>query len=443
MIDYSDIDAKLEEYSEAFDFYMESGEMPPNVSTDDCLIGYMQEVIDNNPQIDGSDPIWVEILKDNLISYFSVLLEQFRAVQLEVMKELAMIAQFMDASIEKKRMMWQQMSEAIESKYSKYEVNLAGYSSQFKSEDREAVFSALTDDWRNACFAKLDKGERHILSRSKQNFESYCRDAGIKDYEDKMKIDNYIHNYPQLKEIVDKIGREKESSIDEKDSVVYKFLPVTVAKNNYVEEIDRMETGDNLERVIPVELSMPEDLFFKRYATKELQQFSSPGKDKPRTIEEHHKDPRLTKGPIIVSIDTSGSMSGHPEKIAFSLLKQLLRMAKKQKRACYLISFSIRSKSIDLAKPRNWNKVDNFLENSFSGGTDGEQMLAEAIRVLQNGTYEMADVLIISDLQFSKPQPSTLEKIDKEKSLGTRFYALQIGKWGHEYNNVLDKIWVV
>lgn len=32
-----------------------------------------------------------------------------------------------------------------------------------------------------------------------------------------------------------------------------------------------------------------------------------------------------------------------------------------------------------------WNDVDNILENSFSGGTDGEQMLAEAIRVLQKG----------------------------------------------------------
>ena len=443
MIDYTDIDSKLEVYSEAFDFYMESGEMPTHVSTDDCLIGYMQEVIDNNPQIDGSDPTWVEILKDDLIYYFSILLEQFRALQLEALKELAMIAQFMDAPIEKKRMMWQQVSEAIESKYSRYEVNLAGYSAQFKSEDRDAVFSALTDDWRNACLAKLDKEERQILSKTKQNFEFYCRDAGTKDYEDKKKIDTYIHSYPQLKEIVDKIGREKESSKDEKDSVIYKFLPVTVAKNHSKEEIDSVETGDNLERVIPVELSMPEDLFFKRYATKELQQFSSPGKDKPRKIEEHRKDPRLTKGPIIVSIDTSGSMSGRPEKIAFSLLKQLLRMAKKQKRSCYLISFSVRSKSIDLAKPRNWSKVNNFLENSFSGGTDGEQMLSEAIRVLQKGTYEMADVLIISDLQFPKPQPATMDKIDKEKSLGTRFYALQIGKWDHEYNYVLDKIWVV
>lgn len=190
---------------------------------------------------------------------FSKLLQQFRALQLEALKKLAMITQFIDASIEKKRMMWPQVCEAIESKYSKYEVNLAGYSAQFKSEDRDTVFSALTDDWRNACLAKLDKEERQILSKSKQNFESYCRDARTKDYEDKKKIDNYIHSYPQLKEIVDKISREKESSKEEKDSVIYNFLPVTVAKNNSLEEIDRVETGDNLECVIPVELSMPED----------------------------------------------------------------------------------------------------------------------------------------------------------------------------------------
>ena len=67
MIDYTDVDAKLEEYSEAFDFYMESGEMPPTMPEEDCLAGYMKEVIDNNPQIDGSDETWVEVLKDGIL----------------------------------------------------------------------------------------------------------------------------------------------------------------------------------------------------------------------------------------------------------------------------------------------------------------------------------------------------------------------------------------
>ena len=404
----------------------------------------MQEVIDNNPQIDGSDETWVEVLKEDLLSFFSALLEQFRAMQIEAMKELAMIAKFNEASIEKKRMMWTEVCSIIEAGYSKYDVNLAGYTAQFKTDDKDAVFSALTGDWENACKAKLDRKERQMLNRAKTQFEQLSREAGTRDYEDKKKVENYVHRYPQLKEIVDMIGRDKDSSKEEKDTVVYRFLPTTVAKNSSVEEIDRVESGDNLERVLPVELSMPEDLFFKRYATKELQQFSSPGKDKPKKIEDHRKDPRLTKGPIIVSIDTSGSMSGQPQRIAFSLLKQLLRMAKKQKRPCYLISFSVRSKSIDLAKPRNWSKIDNFLEHSYSGGTDGEQMLAEAIHVLQKGTYEMADVLIVSDFEFPVPNPSTMEKIDKEKTLGTRFYGLKIGHYGVKgYKHIMDKIWEV
>ena len=41
MIDYTDVDAKLDEYSEAFDFYMERGEMPMKFSVDYCLAGFM------------------------------------------------------------------------------------------------------------------------------------------------------------------------------------------------------------------------------------------------------------------------------------------------------------------------------------------------------------------------------------------------------------------
>ncbi len=94
--------------------------MPPSISPDDCLAGYMKEVIDNNPQIDGSDPTWTEVLKEDLISYFTALLEQFRKMQLQAMKELALIARFRSAEIEAKRKMWGRVWGAIEGGYSKY-----------------------------------------------------------------------------------------------------------------------------------------------------------------------------------------------------------------------------------------------------------------------------------------------------------------------------------
>ncbi len=443
MIDLKDINTALEIYSDAFDHYIEHGKMSLAIPGNDSLAQYMREVIDDNLADGNSDPAWTEALKDSLMSFFAILLEHFKVLRREAKKEFSAIARFKEASCNLKRGMWQQVCEIIKSKYSEHEVNIAVYSSLLQSENNEAVYDSMIRDWESACKERLSQKENLLLIRAKRQFNQKWHEAGTKDYENYKRIDYYMFEYPQLKEIVDKIGRDKEPSHDDMDSIIFKFLPVTVAKNTTVEEFDRVELGNNLELLLPIELSMPEDLFFKRYVTKELQQLSSPGRDKPQKIEDHHPEPRLTKGPIIVSVDTSASMAGLPLQIAYSLLKQLLRMAKKYKRSCYLITFSVRAKAIDLAKPCNWSKLDSFLSDSYGGGTDGEQMLTEAVSILQTDTYEMADVLIISDFEFSPPKAHIVAKIEKEKTLGTRFYGLKIGISSHKYHQIMDKIWTV
>ena len=209
-----------------------------------------------------------------------------------------------------------------------------------------------------------------------------------------------------------------------------------------------MEQGDNIPRALPSELALlgepdTESLFYKRYAVKELQQLSSPGRDKLAKSDEDKNKPRLTKGPIVVAIDTSGSMSGNPIKIAFSLLLQLLRMAKKEGRKCFLISFSVRAKSTDLSRIGNWNKLESFLSDGFSGGTDGEQMLSQAMEVLDEGTFEMADILIISDFEFPKPIATTQDRMEKNRQKGTKFYGLQIGDSSRTYDKILDRLWQI
>ncbi len=242
------------------------------------------------------------------------------------------------------------------------------------------------------------------------------------------------------------MGREKEENHTEKDSVVRKYLPSVVSKHPTVEEVDRVEQGDNIPRALPSELALmadpdTESLFYKRYAVKELQQLSSPSRDKPVKADREKNRPRLTKGPIIVALDTSGSMDGTPIKIATSLLQQLLRMAKKERRKCFLISFSVRAKSIDLSRPGNWRKLEAFLEDGYSGGTDGEQMLSQAMTALDKGPFEMADVLVISDFYFPKPLPKTMERMEDHRKKGTKFYGLQIGDENKTYDKILDKKW--
>ena len=186
-----------------------------------------------------------------------------------------------------------------------------------------------------------------------------------------------------------------------------------------------------------------ESLFYLKYAARKLQLFANKPKNESRAKmeQQHNAKPRLEKGPIIVSFDTSGSMSGRPEQIAMCLLTQLLRMAKKQKRHCFLIQFSIREKHLDLSRPNAWAKLNSFLEDRFSGGTDGEQMLDAALKMLYSTKYAMADVLIISDFEFNVPKPATRERMRMEHEKGTRFYGLQIGKAFNPYNEILDRIW--
>jgi len=184
-------------------------------------------------------------------------------------------------------------------------------------------------------------------------------------------------------------------------------------------------------------------LFYYKYATKQLQLFANRPKNEShfKTEQTQMRKPRLENGPIIVAVDTSGSMSGKPLKIAYSVLTQLLRLARKQKRKVFLMSFSVRAKFLDLSLPRNWMRLNAFLEDRFTGGTDGEEMLNMSIEMLQSKSFSMADVLIISDFYFPLPIEPTKKKMLIEHNKGTRFYGLKIDSTDKQYDKILDKTW--
>lgn len=186
---------------------------------------------------------------------------------------------------------------------------------------------------------------------------------------------------------------------------------------------------------------MPDNLFFLKYAEKELQQLAQIRQRQPKKTELHRPKPRPKKGPIIVAVDTSGSMYGQPEEMAKSLLTQLVRIARKEFRSCYLITFSVRIKTIDLGRSANLLKMKEFLETRFTGGNGEEQLIIEALRLLETGDYEMADVLIISDFIFNTPTQKDIDRVAKAKSKGTRFYGLQINSSSTAYDPILDKKW--
>lgn len=442
------IDSKISAYSEAFDFYMDCGQMPDNVPKSDLLAGYMKSVIDANPQLDSQDNTWKEVLKDDLLAFLSSLLGIFFQVEQAHQKEMSFIAQFQKAKIEKQRNLWDSVYKHVKGNYPPSDVNIDGYVKLFAGNKTQDVIDALSEDWKKAAEKRLNQKEKQLIEQNKNRWERHMREWGQTDYERRKKIDQMFYRYPILKEIVRMIGREQPQSKDEKDDIVYKYMPILLSTPTKTTNIEQISMGNDLSHIIPSEiatLSEPstEMMFFKKFAERQLQIFANkpPMTAQDKQVQEHQTKPRLEKGAIIVGIDTSGSMMGKPEKLARCLLMQLLRLAKKQHRKCYVITFSVRAKALELTKPANWRLLKNFLEQGFCGGTCGEEMLAAALNALQTKDFTMADVLIISDFLFPLPEDKTRKRMEEEHSKGTRYYGLQIGKFKILYEKVLDKVW--
>lgn len=441
MTGYTDVDAMTRHYAEVFDFYLEERKLPQDTDESDALLGPLTEIADDFRAISQSDAETGEAVRAATSSMMGELVEQFAAIDNEAAAELELIDSFENAAIDGKRAMWQQVKNTIGQRYSILDVNLPGYISQFATEDREAVFAALIGDWRAACEAKIEGLRNSVISSRRQQIKMAIGHLVTSDIHARHEVAAIARRYPVIDDIAREIGRARNSATDVTDSVIYRFLPSSVSRNTSGKEIDAVITGNDISRLLPAELSMPDDVFDHRYVSRQLQQFDSREHRTPRRTVLHHPTPRLSRGPIIIAVDTSASMNGTPMEIAFALVRQLVTIASRENRACFLISFSIRAKTIDLASPRNRGRLDEFLNDSYTGGTSGEQMLSKAIEALNTDTYEMADVLIVSDLQFDRPCNATLLALRREQTLGTRFHALQIGNSYHLYDNILDKIW--
>ena len=445
-----DISQRLTAYDEAFDFYMDRGRMPDAVPPNDLLGGFMQQAIQENPQLDSQDPLWKDIMKEEILKFIEAMLKLFEPAEKQYQEEKTLIRVFSLGGIEKKRELWPKVYGTIKQQYKPEEVNIDGYVQQFKESAPESVFGPLIRDWDTACDNQLKEYEAACIEKNKTYWEQNIRECGHTDYKERKKILKMYYGYPQMVEIVNMIGREKPKREDEKDDTIRKYIPLLPSPPTPAVEIEEVTNGNDLQHLLPIETAIlaahdTESLFYYKYAMSQLQLFANkPKLERIMKVEQtKKKEPRLEKGPIIVSIDTSGSMYGRPLELATCLLRQLLFMAKKQKRNCFLISFSVRAQSIDLAKPGAWKKLESFLKDRYTGGTDGNEMLRAGIRMLQTKNYAMADMLIISDFIFEPPVEHVRKLMEEEHQKGTRFYGLQIGRYYHEYDKILDKVWQI
>ena len=269
-----------------------------------------------------------------------------------------------------------------------------------------------------------------------------------------------IKNNKVLMDICDILGKSKQEETEtykEKitELVSYSYTQ-TMPTKRYKEEISGVKLGNDLENLLPQEFALLNDpdleIFFdlkfveNRLFCFEKHGYISYAQEKWREIEkeiekERSKEVDEQKGPIIICVDTSGSMNGQPEIVAKALTLMLAARARKEKRACFLINFSSSVDTMDLSNSKGITLLNNFLEMSFGGGTDVDIALKEGLKQMDKNNYKKADLIAISDGCFMMSDNTIQNKINQKRKEENKFYLLDVnGNSG--VKDLFDKHWV-
>ena len=301
-----------------------------------------------------------------------------------------------------------------------------------------------------AQFRKLEE----LLSPFLKNFGRLwdLSSADFNDYGFEILSDfaDLLENDKSLQELADLIGRQNveteryEKELREKVEIKTEFHP----KPAYRGQISGLRLSGEISSSLPSELAMSKNeatklYFAKKFAENKLLSYAYINRQKfyreEHGTEEVPVKEKEQKGPVIICVDTSGSMNGTPERVAKTITFALAKKCLEEERKCYLISFSTGIEVQDLSEFEKGNgllELAKFLRKSFNGGTDAEPALQHSLTLLQKNDWKNADVLVVSDMIMGNLSESLQTNIRSQQAKETKFYSLLVGNSGNK--NVID-----
>ena len=234
---------------------------------------------------------------------------------------------------------------------------------------------------------------------------------GMLTTKEKMALAAKVQRSPKLKKLAAMAGRFTRVALKVQESRTDQ--PPT--------EIIDVERGRDIRRMLPVEflnLTDPDmqDLWTMRYLNRTLAQYRLEGRE------------RLGQGPIILAIDSSGSMAGEKELWSKAVMLGLTSIARLQKRDMVVIHFSNRLRTWHFPKGQApYEDVFASCEYFEGGGTPFEPWMREALRSVQDARYEKADTICISDGLSSITDAMQTAWNEQRRERGMRCYSILIG----------------
>lgn len=240
-------------------------------------------------------------------------------------------------------------------------------------------------------------------------------------YQDKLALLDKLRNSKKLKEIAALAGRYKRMAISSQKEKVKRGM----------DAVYDIKPGNDLGKILPSELLKLvepdlEMLFMVDLIEEKTLQYEYSGKQKKH------------KGPIIVAIDSSGSMSGQPEIWAKSVAMGLLEIARIQKRSLFVMHFEAGSKetiftnSFPKNKPYDLEEILRMAEYFACGGTEFEPPLDLARdKIEADGDFNKADIVFVTD-GYSAVRDSWLKDYLKwKKAKNVKIYSVLIDAYAN------------
>jgi uncharacterized protein with von Willebrand factor type A (vWA) domain len=232
----------------------------------------------------------------------------------------------------------------------------------------------------------------------------------------KLELGRRLAGNEKLKKLARMVGRMKLSALAIRKKVFERSS----------EELLEVEQGDAIHRLLPHELlSLHHPIlrkdFYRRFLDQELIQYSLRG------VEEKGK------GPMIVCLDGSSSMSGDKEIWSKAVTLTLLEIARKQRRLFRSICFSSAETPLQVLdmNPRDRYEVEtktvmDLAEYFPGGGTDFQQPLDAALDCLRESRFKKGDIIFITDGEC-QVDPEWAENFREEKEkLGFSLFSILI-----------------
>lgn len=336
---------------------------------------------------------------------------------------------------------------------------IVDYIDRGATEERAAAqaLEGFREDWKERC-GELDElvavfGDLGDLGKNMRwdLMHGLLRSSG---WQQVMRIRRLIEGLPELVRIIRRLGRAREATLPEEvQSAEVQVMEQTIAPSTQVRttrvpdipgETRGVRRSSRVARMLAAEAMLLNHprlrlVWHARHAERTLLTYE----DDDRMPEVVHDqglvwrpspnrvpEKRLEMGPMLVCVDTSGSMQGGAEAVAKAAVLEAVRTAHAQRRPCHVFAFSGPDEVVEMELGLDLDgleRLTQFMGQTFQGGTDISGPLERTLAKLEDGNWQLADLLIASDGEFGAPRAVAEALAGAKDKLGLRVQGILIG----------------